>query len=205
MTVDLGIVYEAHPDELSELSSALKDITGVSPSKEKLVGYDGPNEVVQILIDSATWVSTLNIVASLLGGSFAVSFGNEIAKQAAAEVWKQKSNYYEAVKRLSAAPFLKLAKTIKALREKNQTVTVSVKIPNTPRNASLVISSDDPAVIIWQIANITRCAADIREVIAKAAEDSPQSPPCNGDNPDMSIVLELLENGDIKLLGITIK
>lgn len=203
-TINLGIVYEPHPTELSELGYALEEITGATPPKEKIVGYDGPNEVVQILIDAATWQNILACYAIKLGDTFLRSFSDELGKQAAAEVWKQKNNYYEALKRVSAAPFLKLAKSIQSLRKKNQIVTISVKIPNTPRNASLVITSDDPAVIIWQIANVTRCAGDIRDVIKKATEANPQSPPRNGKNPDMSIVLELFENGDLKILDTTI-
>lgn len=202
-TVNLGIVYEPHPSELSELSSVLKEITNDEPQKERIIGYAGPNEVVQMLIDVASWPNALWSLALLFGGKFAISFATELGKLAATDVWKEKKNYYEAIKQNTAAPFLKLFNAIKALRTKEQTVTIAIKIPDTPRNAGLVLESNDPAEIAWQISNVIRCAEKIRDIIIKARSINPHL--TNGSNPDMSIVIEVLENGDVKVLDEIIK
>jgi len=203
--LNLGIVYEPHPQELANLSDVLTEISGTPPEKEQILGYAGPNEVVQILVDASTWQNALSGLAMLFGGIFTASFAQELGKQAASEVWKEKKNYYDAVKRMSAAPFYRLVSAIQALRQKDQTVTISVKTPSTPRNASLVITSDDPAEIAWQISNVTRCAREIHDIIPQITDADPQSPLRNGNNPDMSIVIEVLESGDVKVLGVVIK
>ena len=203
-TIDLGIVYEPHPRELAELDDALVEITGAQPSREHVVGYAGPNEVVQILIDAATWKNALSSLAALFGGTFAISFANELGKQVASEVWKEKKNYYEAVKQASANSFLRVVAAIQALRAKEQTVTIAVRVPGTPRNAGLVLTSNDPAEIAWQISNVTRCSVEIVEVIQQAQAANPGQPPRNGNNPDLSIVIEVLDNGDVRVLGAVI-
>jgi hypothetical protein len=199
-TVDLGIVYEPHPQEFAELRAALSELTGSAPGQERLFGYAGPNDVVQLLLDAATWQNVLAVLAASFGGAFAASFGKELGKLAAVEVWKEKRNYYDAVKRVTASSFLKFVAAIKAMREKDQTVTIAVRIPGTPRNAGLVITSDDPAEIAWQISNVTRCTVAIQRVIFQSPGN-----PMDGDNPDKSIVIEVLENGDVRVLGVTIQ
>lgn len=39
-TINLGIVYEPYPLELSELSSSIIDLTGTPPEKERVIAYD---------------------------------------------------------------------------------------------------------------------------------------------------------------------
>jgi hypothetical protein len=202
--INLGIVYEPHPAELKELSDSLIELTNTKPEQERIVGFAGPNEVVQLIIDSATWQNALYTLAMIFGGKFAASFSTELGKLVAGEVWKNKKNYYDAVKQKNAAPFLRLVKAIQDLRSKDQTITIAIKIPGTPRNAGLVITSDDPAEIAWQIANVTRCAEDIKKIILDARQNTNVEKYTVGSNPDLSIVIEVLENGDVRILDVTI-
>jgi hypothetical protein len=202
--INIGIVYEPHPTELRELSNSLIELTTTEPEKEKIVGFAGPNEVVQLIVDAATWHNALWALAMIFGGKFAGSFSTEMGKLVAGEVWKNKKNYYEAVKQKTAVPFLRLFNAIQDLRSKDQTITIAVKIPGTPRNAGLVITSEDPAEIAWQLANVMRCADEITNIIMDARKNTTGLQYTIGDNPDMSLVIEVLENGDVKILDITI-
>nr|WP_298171189.1 hypothetical protein [uncultured Pseudomonas sp.] len=202
-TINLGIVYEPYPLELSELSSSIIDLTGTPPEKERVIAYDGPNEIVQLLVDAANWKHALSFIAVVLGGKFAASFATELGKQAAAEVWREKRNYYDAIKSNTIAPFQRIIKSIQALRAKNQTVTIAVKIPGTPRNAGLVLTSNDQTEIAWQIANVIRYAEEIERTVKKLLEENPHLLD-SGQNADMSFAIDVLENGDVRILGITL-
>ncbi len=199
-TFDLGIFYEPHPDELAEMSDAIVDLTGDEPQKEQVVGFAGPNDVVQILIDAENWQKVLLAIGTVFGW-FVLHFSQELGKLAAADVWKDKSKYYEVLRKTSAAPFHRLMRAIQALRAKHQTVSVAVKVPGTPRNAGLVLASDDPAEVAWQICNVVRCSVEIRAIVLATRQANPDSPPTTGDNPDMSIVIETLDDGRVRVLG----
>lgn len=202
--LNLGIAENKFPEEVKELSFAIKEITNDEPQRVSVVALAGPNDFVQILIDILTWQKALFGLALILGGKFASSFASELGKLAANDVWKEKKNYYDAIKNKIAIPIQRLVDAIKKLREKDQSVTIAIKIPGTMRNAGLVLSSDDPAVLIWQIANVIRCADKIQKILIEARQANPDSFRSEGSNPDMSIVIEVLENGDVKVLDIII-
>ena len=195
--LDLGIVYEPHPEELAEIEAALSAIVDAQPEKERLVGYAGPNEVVQLLIDVATWQNALLGLATLFGAKFVGTFSAELGKLTANEVWKNKENYKSAVKHATAAPFRRLVAALNSFRRKSQTTTLAVKIEGTQRNAGLILTSEDPAVIAWQMGCVMICAEEIRKIVL----DNPDLPWRDFDNPDLSIKIEVLENGDVTIMG----
>ncbi|MBX3373896.1 MAG: hypothetical protein KF817_08675 [Phycisphaeraceae bacterium] len=199
-TISLGTVYEPHPREVAELSQAILSLTGEEPERRPIQGFAGPNDVVQILIDAATWPKALGAFGLLLGGKFAISFVSELGKRSAAEVWKNRENYAEALRRASAAPFKRLIEAIAALRQRDQTVTIAVWIPGTQRNAGLVITSEDPVEIIWEISNVARCAPQILEIVQRKRDASPYGE-VDGRNPDSSIQIEIAQDGSISILG----
>lgn len=200
-SVNLAYVYEPYPDELTELRSAIEALTGEPPARAlPIAGYAGPNEVVQLIIDQASWTMVLKALALRFGWSFADAIG----KQAADDIWKNKACYAKALMRGAAEPVRRLIAAILELRDKRQTVAVGVHVPDTPRNATLNINSTDPAEIAWQIANVARCAVEIRNIILDAqANDSNFTG--EGPNEDLSIPIQILPSGDIRVLGKTIK
>ena len=200
--INLGIFHEYRPTEIAELNEALFELTGDRPQKEEIEDFAGPNDVVQLLIDAANWQRILLIFSAIFGAAFAA----ELGKLTAAEIWKEKRNYYEALKRGAAARLERVFQAIRALQEKEQTVTVAVKIPGAPRNAALALESDDLALIAWQIANVTRCAEEIRNIVDEACRENPDYPPTKHElNPDLSIVIKVLDNGDVEVLGKIIR
>jgi len=204
--IDLGIVYKPHPQELHELSNALTEFTGSTPVEEKLFSFAGPNEVVQIILDAASWMNILKGLALILGGKFAASFVSELGKQAAItsiDFWKDKKNYPNAIKGENSAAFFKFIEAIKSLREKNQTITIAVKLPGTPRNAGLILKTDNSSELAWQLACIALKTEQIQQLYLEI-EKSENRMQKTGNNPDMSIELELMDNGDVKFLGQTL-
>ncbi len=199
-TIDLRIVYEPCPAELAELSAVLAEITSETPLKEEIPGLAGPNEFVQMLLDAATWQNALRCFAVTIGGVFASSFAKELGKHVEAEHWKNKENYYNALKKVTTGVLRRLVRAIQALRAKDQTVTIAIRIPGLSRNAGLLLTSDDEAVILWQIANVIRCAEQIREIVT-AAQATPGWARPGLLNRDFSIPVEVLDNGDVKVLG----
>ena len=204
-TISIGIVGERHPHELKELSDSLAEIINDKPQQERILGLAGPNEVVQLLIDAVTWKNALYSLALILGGKFAASFATELGKLTATKIWKEKKNYHEAFKKIISSPFHRFVNAIKALRTKNQTILITIKIPGTIRNASLALISDDPAEIAWQIANVIRCAEDIKDIVEAAKKTNPNENFLDRNNPDMSVVIEVLDNGDVKVFDVIIK
>jgi len=198
--VNLGIVYEPHPAELDELSAALSAVTQEQPVREIVFGFAGPNEVVQLIIDAATWQNALLTLSTLFGGKFAASFATELGKLSAAEVWKNRANYTDAIRSATAAPFVRIANAISELRKKEQTVTIAVRIPGTHRNAGLVITTDDPADIAWQFSNVARCAPRILDAVERHMEANPNTW-LTGRNPDLSIEIKITRDGNIEILG----
>lgn len=198
--IDLGIVYEPHPTELAEIEAALSVVTDGQPERKKLVGYAGPNDVVQLLIDAATWQNALSGLALIFGATFVRSFSGELGKLSATEVWKNRESYSDAVKQATAAPFNRLVVALNSFRNKGQTTTIAVRIEGTERNAGFILTSEDPSVVAWQMACITLCASEIRQIVL----DNPDLPWKDSGNPDLSIKIDVLENGDISILGKTI-
>lgn len=202
MSVKVATVYEPCPTEINDLKLALTDVFHETPQDKRIGGFAGPNEVVQILVDSATWQTALGGLALLFGGSFALSFSTELGKQVATDVWKNRANYAEAMKRASAAPFKRLVESLAALRRKKQTTTVSIEVPNSVRNASIVITSEDPEEVAWQMSLTILHTEEVLEVVREVVLFAD---PGGKTNPDLSIVLEILPTGDMKVLGRTIK
>jgi hypothetical protein len=202
-SIDLGVAYELGQPELAELSNALQDITGQLPEKHQVASFAGPNEVVQLLLNAATWQNALSALAAIFGGAFVA----ELGKLSAGDIWKNKENFSEALRRVANSKFFRVVSAIQALRKKNIIVTVAVQVKNTPRNAGLIIVSDDPAEIGWQIANIARCAEDIQRIVQRvqAAGGVNYNLPPGIGNEDISIKVEVLENGDVRVLGVTIQ
>jgi hypothetical protein len=202
--IKLGIVYKPYPLEFAELQVALSEITKETSEEEDLIGLAGPNDVVQILIDALTWHKAIIFVAIIFGRKFVESFATELGKHTEAYFWKEKKNYSDAITQAIASPFIRVVNAIKTLRSKNQTITIAIKIQGTCRNAGLVLKSEDPAEIAWEMANVIRNAEKIQNIVIEAQRANPDNPIWSGDNPDKSIEVEILENGDIKVLGITI-
>ena len=165
-----------------------------------MIGYAGPNDVVQLLIDVATWQNALLGLATLFGAKFVGTFSAELGKLTATEVWKNKENYRNAVTQATAAPFRRLVAALNAFRRKSQTTTLAVKIEGADRNAGLILTSEDPAVIAWQMGCVMICAAEIRKIVL----DNPDLPWQDFDNPDLSIQIKVLDNGDVTIMGQTI-
>src|ERR1700722_19503439 len=199
--IDLGIVYEPYPAELAELSAALTEMTGEVPTKIKLPGLGGPNEGVQIFVNlSSGEVIGIGGLALLLRSEFL----KELTKQAVAELWKNKAIFFAAIKKAASETLGRLAKSIGAIRAKDQTVVVAVKMPGDTRNAGLLLTSDDEAEIAWAMLQIDRHAERIREVSSRGVQADPVAVAADRGNPDSSIAIEVLENGDLKMLGIVI-
>lgn len=205
--IDLGIVYKPHPKELLKLNEALTEFTGDCPQEKILIGLAGPNEVVQIILNATSWMNIIKFLSIFLGGKFAASYVSELGKQAAVksmEHWQNKRNYLDLSKRGGSSSFIKLSTTIKALREKGQTITIAVKLPGSLRNAGLIITTDNTSEIAWQLACLalkTEIVQNIYLEIIKNGENLKQT----GDNSDMSLEIKLTDNGDIIFLGEILK
>lgn len=199
--IELGIVYKPYPEELEEFTLAVSKLTGLTPSEEKLFGFAGPNDVVQIILDAASWALVLKGTVAFLGGKFLSSYISELGKHAALktiEAFQAKESNSES--NIDADSFMELVVAIKKLREKGQTVTIAVKLPDTPRNAGFIIETDDPREIAKQISFIAIHTEEIQNSY-QAIINKGGKVPRTGNNPDMSLKIELLENGDVTFLG----
>jgi len=191
-TIDLGRVWEPFPAELEELRAALAELTGERPEKLTLQGVAGPNDIVEIILDFDAWPRVMRWLVE----GIVIKLG----EKATAAVWKNKAIYYQAVKAGASAPLLRLIKAIESLERREQAVYLAVKVPGTPRNVALRLKTDEPAKFLWQLANIARCAPEIREVVLAAVAANEISPPMNGNYE----IIEVLGNGDVLILGTVI-
>jgi hypothetical protein len=200
--INLGMVYKPSPAELEDLSASLAEAAGARPVEEKVQGLAGPNDILQLVIDAVNWKTALEVLGVFLGGRFLKSFADELGKQAGASLWKNKKHYYEAVKSTASSALRQFTDSIRAIRAKDQVVAVAIKIPGSGRNAGLVLTSDDDAELLWQIANVYRCAVEIAAIIEPMVGD-PVAMQKSGTIA-VSVRVEVLENGDVRVFDQTI-
>ncbi|MBU3003651.1 hypothetical protein [Paraglaciecola arctica] len=194
--IELGIVYHPCPEELEEFSSAVSKLTGLTPREEKLFGFAGPNEVVQIILDTVSWALLFKGSAAFLGTKFLSSYVSELGKQAATKTIETFGSKEDKDKEI----FLELVEAIIKLRQKGQTVTVAVKLIDTPRNAGFVIETEDPKEIAEQMSLVALYTEDIQKRYEELKrEDDKVSK--TGNNPDMSLKIEITDGGKVLLMG----
>ncbi|KPZ66627.1 hypothetical protein AN392_00066 [Pseudoalteromonas sp. P1-16-1b] len=199
--INIGLVYEPCPNEIKSLESIIVSITNTAPEKEKIVGLDGPNEIVQLIFEAANWQ---NILAIFLGSSFLKSFGSELGKQAASALIKktisEDSEKPEASDEASGG-VNDMLEVIKKLQEKGQMVTFSVKIEGSPRNASILIGNPSDRQEIYKICMVALYAEEIQEYLTEMIASDRRKFLSFWEPPTFSMPIEVLENGSIIVAG----
>ena len=127
----------------------------------------------------------------IVGTKFLVSFASESGKLLASKVWKNRTNYTDAVQQPEAEPLRALVETLNEIRDQGKTTTIAVDIEHEDRNAGLVVTAADPETVIWQLACVLIATKEIQEHVAENKVFA------DFKNPDLSIRLEVKENGEV--------
>jgi hypothetical protein len=209
MTVELEMVPEQHRIErAAPIIKALTDITGVEPPIQKRPGVAGPNDFLHILFVPGIWELLAGYLAVRLGGRFLDGLASESGKLAARRVWRQKSEYEEAVKTKGAEPLVELVRQIAAFKKsaprKREVMSFAVPVPPLHRSPGMPVTSEDPAEVIFQLATIARLAPEIRDAVLRAMQD-PKAVDALPRNPDRSFRIEVLEDGTVRIGDIIIR
>jgi hypothetical protein len=181
-TIELGTIYSYRPAGLDELRLALEEVFQEPVEDTQIPPLAGPNEIIQILFDPSVQAG------AALG--FAYKIGAKLGDK------------------VIDLGFEKICHWIKTLRESGTNVGIGVKIPvrigiAPSRNALLIVQTNDPVELENYFKSITYCTEEIAKVFAER-EDS-QSDVLWGNNPDQSVEIFVLENGDVQVLGHTIQ
>jgi hypothetical protein len=180
-TIELGTVYSCRPEGLDELRLALEEVFQQPIEDTHIPPLAGPNDIIQILFDPMVQEGAISLAHKI-----GEKLGEKVIEIGLEKIWKW----------------------IKTLREKGTNVGIGVKIPvrvgiAPSRNALLIVQTDDPVELGNYFKSIAYCTEEIAKIFAEH-EDS-QSDVLWGDNPDQSVEILVLENGDVQVLGHTIQ
>jgi hypothetical protein len=133
-----GGLYSAIENDLSSLVE--QDLP-----KDDLQGLAGPNEVFQVFVDPENWEAAIAFI------------GGFVLKKSLDEIWRE-----------TVSPkFSALVRSFSAASKNQHDVMFAIKIPGWSRNAGILIESEDPAYVRWQISTFIRLSPEILAVINK--------------------------------------
>lgn len=158
-SMQIGYVYPDPPtDKILELQNILIELSEVPAETKKLIGLAGPNEIVQIIADAATWV----LVVSVFYGK---AFLEQLGKNHANSLPKLTDKISQLAKLL--------IQKIHELQKAGYEVDLALPVPlPSARNVFVRIDSNKPEDILKLIILMGENAPKIEASIARILDES---------------------------------